>query len=175
VLSGDFCQLPPVPDRGKDGIQIASTFAFEAESWNRCIKRPIVLTRVFRQKEQKFVDMLNAMRFGKLGADSIQAFGSLSRPVKYSDGIGPTQLYPTRAEVDRANQARLNSLPGDSIRYEATDTPGRDSNDNLVSLESMKRLLERLVAQQVIHLKVVLLLLFAPHYLTHCRLARKSC
>ncbi|OJA18310.1 hypothetical protein AZE42_09348 [Rhizopogon vesiculosus] len=155
VLSGDFCQLPPVPDRGKDGIQIASTFAFEAESWNRCIKRPIVLTRVFRQKEQKFVDMLNAMRFGKLGADSIQAFGSLSRPVKYSDGIGPTQLYPTRAEVDRANQTKLNSLPGHGIKYDAIDTPGRDSNDNLVSLESMKRLLERLVAQQAVHLKVV--------------------
>jgi hypothetical protein len=37
--------------------------------------------------------MLNAMRFGKLGEDCIQAFRSLSRPVKYNDGIGPTQLY----------------------------------------------------------------------------------
>jgi hypothetical protein len=39
--------------------------------------------------------MLNAMRFGKLGEDCIQAFRSLSRPVKYNDGIGPTQLYET--------------------------------------------------------------------------------
>ena len=135
--------------------------------------------------------MLNAMRFGKLNDDAIQAFRNLSRPVKYDDGIGPTQLYgvilccdifgseavryPTRAEVDRANQARLISLPGNGIRYQATDTPGRDSNDNPVSLEHMGRLLERLVAQQVIHLKVVLLQLFATGCLTYCRLARRSC
>lgn len=37
--------------------------------------------------------MLNAMRFGKLGQDSIETFLRLSRPVKYNDGIGPTQLY----------------------------------------------------------------------------------
>lgn len=69
-----------------------------------------------------------------------------------------TIRYPTRAEVDRANQVKLISLPGDGIKYQATDTPGRDSNDNPVSLESMERLLERLVAQQVVHLKVVLFL-----------------
>ncbi|KAG2123604.1 hypothetical protein DEU56DRAFT_47658 [Suillus clintonianus] len=98
--------------------------------------------------------MLNAMRFGKLDKACIQAFQSLSRPVVYEDGIGPTQLYPTRAEVDVANQRKLFSLPGDGIRYPATDTPGRDSNDNLVSLEHMGRLLERLVAQPIVHLKV---------------------
>jgi len=62
--------------------------------------------------------------------------------------------YPTRSEVDTANKRKLASLPGDGIQYPATDTPGRDSNDNLVSFEQMGRLLERLVAQQVIHLKV---------------------
>jgi hypothetical protein len=41
----------------------------------------------------EFVDMLNAMRFGKLDKVSIQAFQSLSRSVEYDDGIGPTQLY----------------------------------------------------------------------------------
>ncbi|KAG1874230.1 PIF1-like helicase-domain-containing protein [Suillus tomentosus] len=101
----------------------------------------------------EFVDMLNAMRFGKLDKASVQAFFSLSRPVVYEDGIGPTQLYPIRSEVDSANHRKLASLPGDGIKYPATDSPGRDSNDNLVSLEQMGRLLERLVAQRVIHLK----------------------
>ncbi|KAH7912988.1 hypothetical protein BJ138DRAFT_1147009 [Hygrophoropsis aurantiaca] len=91
VLSGDFCQLPPVPDR-KGGIAIPSVFAFDAESWSRCIKRPIILSKVFRQKDQDFVDMLNAMRFGQLEEQTIQAFKKLSRLVVYHDGIGPTQL-----------------------------------------------------------------------------------
>ncbi|KAG2070723.1 hypothetical protein BDR04DRAFT_967682, partial [Suillus decipiens] len=101
----------------------------------------------------EFVDMLNAMRFGKLDKASAQAFLNLSRPVEYEDGIGPTQLYPTRSEVDSANHRKLASLPGCGVKYPATDTPGRDSNDNLVSFEQMTRLLEKLVAQRVIHLK----------------------
>jgi ATP-dependent DNA helicase PIF1 len=52
VLSGDFCQLPPVPGRDEKGNQIAAKFAFDAESWNACVGPPITLTRVFRQKDQ---------------------------------------------------------------------------------------------------------------------------
>ncbi|KAG2345306.1 hypothetical protein BDR05DRAFT_880717 [Suillus weaverae] len=117
------------------------------------IQRYFAIQRSPAYMNLEFVNMLNAMRFGKLDKASIQAFQSLSRPVEYEDGIGPTQLYPTRSEVDSANQRKLASLPGDGIMYPATDTPGRDSNDNLVSLEQMGRLLERLVAQRVIHLK----------------------
>lgn len=36
--------------------------------------------------------MLNAMRFGKMDAKAVQAFGALSRPVVYDDGIEPTEL-----------------------------------------------------------------------------------
>ena len=47
VITGDFFQLPPVPDPGRE-----AKFAFEAESWNRCISHTIKLTSVFRQKDQ---------------------------------------------------------------------------------------------------------------------------
>ncbi|EGO02746.1 hypothetical protein SERLA73DRAFT_131020 [Serpula lacrymans var. lacrymans S7.3] len=45
-----------------------------------------------RDIDKTFVDMLNSMRFGKLDPKSVEAFRKLSRPVKYTDGIGPTQL-----------------------------------------------------------------------------------
>ena len=51
VLSGDFCQLPPVPDADQ-GVPIPATFAFDAKSWNLCVGKPIVLQKVFRQKDQ---------------------------------------------------------------------------------------------------------------------------
>ena len=92
ILSGDFCQLPPVPER-RNGVSIPPTFAFDANTWHQCVGAPITLTRVFRQKDQAFVDMLNAMRFGELGGPAIEEFKKLSRPVIYTDGIGPTQLY----------------------------------------------------------------------------------
>lgn len=92
ILSGDFCQLPPVPNT-IDGAKIPPIFAFDAEAWNDCIGPPVMLSKVFRQKDQAFVDMLNAMRFGELTEQALTEFSKLSRPLHYEDGIGPTQLF----------------------------------------------------------------------------------
>lgn len=42
--------------------------------------------------DSAFVDMLNAMRYGDLDQRTIAEFRKLSRPVKYEDGIEPTEL-----------------------------------------------------------------------------------
>lgn len=47
VLTGDFFQLPPVPDREKRDVK----FAFEASTWGGSIEHTIGLTEVFRQKD----------------------------------------------------------------------------------------------------------------------------
>ncbi|RDB29689.1 ATP-dependent DNA helicase PIF1 [Hypsizygus marmoreus] len=154
ILSGDFCQLPPVPGRNPRGQQIASLFAFDAESWNDCVGSPVTLTRVFRQKDQAFVDMLNAMRFGEMNSKTVSAFTGLTRKVTYSDGIEPTELYPTRYEVENANSARLMQLNTESHTYVASEYPGIDSNGHRIDLYKMGRLLERLVVPKSIQLKV---------------------
>lgn len=46
VITGDFFQLPPVPDSGR-----IAKFAFEADSWNTTIEHTIGLTQVFRQRD----------------------------------------------------------------------------------------------------------------------------
>lgn len=46
VITGDFFQLPPVPESGR-----AAKFAFEAGTWNTCIEHTIALHHVFRQKD----------------------------------------------------------------------------------------------------------------------------
>lgn len=46
VITGDFFQLPPVPDNHK-----VAKFAFEAETWNTVIDHTIGLTQVFRQRD----------------------------------------------------------------------------------------------------------------------------
>lgn len=47
VITGDFFQLPPVPERGARDAK----FAFEAATWNTSIDHTIGLTEVFRQKD----------------------------------------------------------------------------------------------------------------------------
>lgn len=46
IITGDFFQLPPVPDYGK-----ISKFSFDAATWNTSIEHTIGLTQVFRQKD----------------------------------------------------------------------------------------------------------------------------
>lgn len=46
VITGDFFQLPPVPDYGR-----VSKFSFDASTWNTSIEHTIGLTQVFRQKD----------------------------------------------------------------------------------------------------------------------------
>jgi ATP-dependent DNA helicase PIF1 len=51
IICGDFFQLPPVPDNLTLEQKIPIKFAFEAESWNRCIPRIVSLKKIFRQRE----------------------------------------------------------------------------------------------------------------------------
>jgi len=46
IITGDFFQLPPVPDRDR-----AAKFAFDAASWTTSIEHTIGLHHVFRQKD----------------------------------------------------------------------------------------------------------------------------
>ncbi|GAA5905767.1 hypothetical protein JCM8208_000890 [Rhodotorula glutinis] len=115
VVTGDFFQLPPVT-KGT-----TPTFAFEADAWKRCIDHTVNLTQVFRQKDTEFIDMLNEMRFGRLSSASIQKFKGLARQPKYTDSLEPTELFPMRNEVDRANQNRLRALPGEETVFKAED------------------------------------------------------
>lgn len=88
MVTGDFFQLPPVA-KGSDSRM---TFAFEAELWGEAVKNTFNLTKVFRQSDPEFVDMLNEMRFGRLSAQSIAKFKGLAREVEYDDGVAATEL-----------------------------------------------------------------------------------
>ena len=87
VITGDFFQLPPVPD-----YQKAAKFSFDAGTWNTSIEHTIGLTQVFRQKDPTFANMLNEMRLGRLTPKSIDSFRKLSRPLSFADDFEATEL-----------------------------------------------------------------------------------
>jgi ATP-dependent DNA helicase PIF1 len=123
VVTGDFFQLPPVPDRNTP-----AKFAFDAATWSSCIEHTILLTHVFRQKDPVFAGMLNEMRLGKLSPATVANFQRLSRPLDFKDDIEATELFPTRMEVDGANQTRMRMLSGQEMKFEAVDSGVSDLN-----------------------------------------------
>ncbi|OCF54639.1 ATP-dependent DNA helicase PIF1 [Kwoniella mangroviensis CBS 10435] len=143
VVTGDFFQLPPVT-KGNS----MPKFCFEADMWNETIHMSVNLSKVFRQKDPRFIDMLNEMRFGKLTPQSNQAFRSLAREVRYDDNIEPTELFPRREDVDRANGTRLNQLNTDGYSYMSTDS------GQITDPIQREKLLSNFMAPKFLELKV---------------------
>src|SRR5579859_952038 len=65
--------------------------------------------------------MLNEMRLGMLSLDSIMKFKALQRVPKYDDNLEPTELFPTRGEVEYANNTRMRALPGAIHKFVAEE------------------------------------------------------
>lgn len=120
IITGDFFQLPPVlkTDKAK---RSGKSFAFQAECWDRVVTHKVNLTKVFRQKDPTFVTMLNEMRFGNLSRMTIDTFARLTRQPDYGVDIIPTELFPLRAEVEKANKDRLNNIQSEAHVYKSID------------------------------------------------------
>jgi ATP-dependent DNA helicase PIF1 len=91
--------------------------------------------------------MLNEMRLGALSNTSIHKFKALQRKPEYDDDLEPTELFPTRQEVDNANNARLRSLHGKIHTFHA------EEGGAVVNREQRDRLLGNCMAPQILELK----------------------
>ncbi|KAL8360809.1 hypothetical protein RB601_007029 [Gaeumannomyces tritici] len=150
VITGDFFQLPPVPDSAdKRDIK----FAFEAATWNTSIDHTIGLTEVFRQKDPEFASMLNEMRLGRISDQTVKNFKALCRPLHFKDGLEVTELFPTRSEVDGSNNRRLKSLQSKQHRFDAIDTGDQLFREKLLQNMMAPKTLELRKGAQVMLIK----------------------
>src|SRR5216684_3044744 len=68
----------------------------------------------------EFVRLLNELRQGFITPLAIESFRALSRPIVSSDSdLPPTELFPMRYEVERANSTRLAALQSPPVSYDA--------------------------------------------------------
>ena len=132
VLSGDFFQLPPIPDED----ETTASFCFESEVWKEMFdnKNIVELKTVFRQNDPAFSKILNGIRVGKLSRKYLDILSSrlnLSTPEEFT----PTKLLPRRKEVDIINRYELNKLEGDIYSYEYEEVkdifPCKDQDDSI--------------------------------------------
>ncbi|CAL8463664.1 g3198 [Coccomyxa elongata] len=126
VLCGDYFQLPPIVKRWTTGMPENSFlnrgFTFQAPAWKVCQLTQVLLTKVWRQKDQAFVNILNDIRCGRNTEAAVGALVQLcSRPLPEVAGIKATQLFAKNADVDAVNRRELDALPGELVRLEGLD------------------------------------------------------
>lgn len=124
IFIGDLFQLPPVVTRDEtERFQTvySSPYFFSADVMQVTPIRIIELTHVYRQKQPKFIQLLNAMRHGKVTDEELEAWNSRHDPFLSSDSVpeGAIHLTTTNKAADKRNQYELGKLDGKAQSFKA--------------------------------------------------------
>jgi ATP-dependent exoDNAse (exonuclease V) alpha subunit len=116
IMSGDFFQLPPINrDDSRQG-----GFVVHSEAWEALDPTVCYLQEQHRQDDEKLLEILNALRAGDIRRHHAEQL------LERADEIPPegdiTELHTTNIDVDRINQAKLESLGGDEYTYSQSTT-----------------------------------------------------
>lgn len=120
IAFGDTHQLPPVIT-GDQGNRLrgvfGGTFFFHAPAARSMSM--VELTEVFRQKDPRFVDILNQIREGAITDAALAALNARVGPVPQQDRHRWVWLCTTNKEAGDANRRCLAELPGEARIYRA--------------------------------------------------------
>ena len=107
IFSGDFFQLPPVPDR-----EDADTgkFCFESARWNATFDCQIELKTNFRQSDDSFARILNQIRVGKLYKSGYEMLKTRVGVDASGNIVQPIKLFPRKYSVDTINHAEMSKI-----------------------------------------------------------------
>lgn len=118
TLVGDFGQLPPVPDEDEaTGKKIPVQFAFDSPEWPAFAAHRTVLTKIWRQDAQDFIQALHAVRRGDAVA-ALNFFTPNRFHATQDDQFEGSTIFAKNESVDRYNALRLDSLTGKAITFE---------------------------------------------------------
>lgn len=118
IFIGDLFQLPPVVterDREVLGEKYLSPYFFDANVFACLTLDVIELGTIYRQQDDQFIDILNAIRANVPTYDQLATLNQQWQ-AEYPDGAVIT-LATTNALADNVNAMQLSKLPGTGINY----------------------------------------------------------
>ena len=124
IGSGDFLQLPPVPDSLK---QDPGDFCFKSDVFKSVFRHKILLQEVKRQDEADFVKAIHDISRGDLPIDTLNLLRRLQRPLPPGDK--PIRLFARNFDREVYNASCLLDLEGDLKIFRSSQTkqnPGRE-------------------------------------------------
>lgn len=147
---GDLFQLPPVLTPGESMLfyeHYRSPFFFHAKVMEEEPPLVIELKHVYRQRDEHFIQVLNAIRNNKATEEDLDALHRRYKPWEQPrDGL--IVLTTHNAKADTINRDRLAALPGSVQSFEASITG--DFNERAVPAE---RSLQLKVGAQIMFIK----------------------
>lgn len=103
IFTGDFLQLPPIVDKN-----CYRKWSFEAESWEELNPEKILLTKIYRQDDEEFQNLLNQLRIGRCTGKVNRVLSS--RMISPPEGKKLLRLGQVNKVVDKINEDELNLI-----------------------------------------------------------------
>ncbi len=118
IFIGDLFQLPPVVTTAEKKIYreyYSSEYFFSAHVFTEIEMEYVELEKVYRQEEEDFIRILNAIRNNTAGPEELDRLNSRFKPTAdYSDEY-TIHLTTTNAMANTINAGKLSELPGDGL------------------------------------------------------------
>lgn len=123
MFVGDLLQLPPIVSH-KDTSEYFthrydSKYFYSADIFKDVNIIPIELSKVFRQKDQEFVNILNKIRINKDHRDSLAFVNNKCFLDKQNEEIKTISLVTTNAIAKSINESKLNQVPEKLYTFDA--------------------------------------------------------
>lgn len=123
IFIGDLFQLPPVLSKNDESYLSSSDyktpFFFSAKVFSEVNMEFIELTKVYRQKEQDFIHLLNSIRNNQATSSDIQRINQRYQPQFESDvNDYYITLTTTNKIANEINTAQLKKLSGKLYQFE---------------------------------------------------------
>lgn len=124
VFVGDLFQLPPVVTDEDVAVYYThrydSPYFYSADVFKKTDIYGINLTKVFRQKDLKFIEALDRIRTYQSHRDSIGLINRTCYRENEEHSEKSLYLVPTNAAAERINIGRLDQLRAKLVTYDAT-------------------------------------------------------
>lgn len=123
LMIGDLHQLSPVVK--KEELRILqnyydSPYFFSSKALGRTELIPVELKHIYRQSDQRFIELLNRVRDNRLDPPTLEQINARHIPdFSPGDDKGYIILCTHNRSADAINDARLKSLPGKSRCFDA--------------------------------------------------------
>ena len=146
VMFGDPYQLAPVPgsaaeERAHMAENYQSHWFFDAHIWRETSLERFELSEIFRQKDEEFKHILNAIREGNCTAEMLDYLNQ--RGNRFPPHPDVIRLATINASVDRVNRHRMEQIAEAPTEFHA-----------VYSEEDLKHFGKALPAEPVLQLKV---------------------
>jgi ATP-dependent DNA helicase PIF1 len=121
VMFGDPYQLAPVPggveERNYMAENYQSNWFFDAKVWRESELERFELSEIFRQSDDEFKEILNAIRVGEVTREMLDRINSAGNRFPPHDDV--IRLATINQTVDSVNLSRLSRLTTKPKRFEA--------------------------------------------------------